>query len=857
MLAATALGNAAATKPVADPGGAYSFVVPADWRVSIGKGGARATHPAGGATVTAVVGTRADANLEAFAARLIQLQHTQSPARKETARHSIDLCGLPAVLIQAACPQNGVATREATYLVLTEKRQYCFTMLCAEANLARDAEAFGHVFASLTIEGRTGAAEAKEAPQPTLSLRTPEKPEALRPIPELPPATAPEPPSEQAPDVTVPLPARPDTPTLPKPGQGKPGQGKPGAAPFAMKAVRDPRGAWTTRVPADWRVADNGQFTMAASPDQRANVTIWAGRPEAATLEQWFQAMLPALKRNVTRWRLIGQARLTLAGLQGLHVRAETLTRGVPMHVDYAMAQTRSKAILVTCNCPKADFPRNQLKFGYVLHHLRFPLDAAVRPPQPAPRPATSPATTTTPRQLLAMRRTVSNRGGFLFYLPQGWSGSESVMTSARALSIVDARGALSVSVCVGTSPPTTDVVALTGKLLNGMWRQSPNLRLTDARRGPQRRRMTVSGSYTDRTRVRKDFRCWVMLGQGMFTYYAIAAPQGQFATANPLLLAVLVNARLLDGSFKMGAGGAAATLVPRMLSDHSARVSVPANWAIHSLGAGQFLACDPSRSYGFMVAAAFAVSPNMRVRGQGFVVSRFLPPRQALPFFAGRQGLMRNVRLLATVPRPDAARLASSFYRAGPILAEEFLYTFTNREGAACKAYTFGISFGSHLGSSWRLWHMTVFARHNLFDACASNFVAMLKAYALNDQYVKQYVANGLQRLRELQAQTAQIVSRNAEEIRRINLSIHQNKMKSMDYTSYLFTRYMRGEQDWVSSTAGGRVYRSDTWGTKDLATGEYVSPVDYIHYQGQTRYGQMQSVNTRELYERYVRSR
>ena len=135
-----------------------------------------------------------------------------------------------------------------------------------------------------------------------------------------------------------------------------------------------------------------------------------------------------------------------------------------------------------------------------------------------------------------------------------------------------------------------------------------------------------------------------------------------------------------------------------------------------------------------------------------------------------------------------------------------------------------------------------------------AADLIAMLSSFSINQAFVKQYVANGLVELRRKQQRTLAIVRRNAEEIRRISYAAHSNRMKSMDYTSYLFSSYMGGEQDWISHMEGGSVYRSDTWGVHRLKDGQYVSPVDYNHFTGRTRYEQMTPVRTRGDWEKYI---
>ncbi len=64
-------------------------------------------------------------------------------------------------------------------------------------------------------------------------------------------------------------------------------------------------------------------------------------------------------------------------------------------------------------------------------------------------------------------------------------------------------------------------------------------------------------------------------------------------------------------------------------------------------------------------------------------------------------------------------------------------------------------------------------------FDAFVGNFVAMLQSYRIDDAWAKTYVQQGLARLRQLQQQTAAIVTRNAQEI-------HEMMQAAYDYVNF-----------------------------------------------------------------------
>jgi hypothetical protein len=180
------------------------------------------------------------------------------------------------------------------------------------------------------------------------------------------------------------------------------------------------------------------------------------------------------------------------------------------------------------------------------------------------------------------------------------------------------------------------------------------------------------------------------------------------------------------------------------------------------------------------------------------------------------------------------------------------------SRNGERTKGYSLGISFGSRLGINWRLFHMTVTAPVDKFEAALPTFAAMLQSYRIDDQFAANYIARGTARLREMQRQTSELVARNAQEIRSMMQAAYAERNRSAAYIDYQRTNYIRGQQDWISAMEGGTVYHTDNWGTLNTDTGVYYEgrAYDYVHFTGENpKYReQMTPIDSRQLWERYI---
>jgi hypothetical protein len=457
----------------------------------------------------------------------------------------------------------------------------------------------------------------------------------------------------------------------------------------------------------------------------------------------------------------------------------------------------------------------------------------------------------------LPMKKYVTDQAGFVLYMPEGWKATEGTVGQFKTLIVTDPSGLYTVALFSGVSPAGRDVVALTRLFAGNIRQRFPDFAIRKAMISPDQRKIAFDGVYSNLQKKRQAFKVWVTGGDGNFSYSSIEAPEGRLAESRQVLLTILSNIGIMKGAIQPSAQPARVLpLVQHRLPDGSAVFSAPQDWQYRGFGAGAFAAADPAGSSSFIVGTVEFLTPQLGVRVPNAIISNYLPPHQAMQLVTTKMNLASGMQFIEVIPRADIAGQIGKVYTAGPVRAEEFVYTFIAK-GRKCKAYSFGISFGSRLNTNWKLWHITVAAPVEQFEAFVPSFVSMVQSYKINDQFAQNYIAQGMARLRQMQQQTAQIVARNAQEIHQMMQSAYDERQKSMDYIDYQRTNYIRGQSDWISSVEGGSVYHSDSWGTKNTTTGDYYEgqPFNYYNNTGQNpKYNeQMQEINNRALYEAY----
>ena len=138
----------------------------------------------------------------------------------------------------------------------------------------------------------------------------------------------------------------------------------------------------------------------------------------------------------------------------------------------------------------------------------------------------------------------------------------------------------------------------------------------------------------------------------------------------------------------------------------------MPQDWQCPDHGKGLFIAGDPA-GYSFFGKRP---TPHTAVRVNRPASScRHSWTPTGLEFITARYGLASN-RRFENVDRED---LMNQAVLAGiPADIEEYLYTFTDKEGRTCKGFTFGMSIGTPSGLNWSFRDLTVTVPVSQFNA-------------------------------------------------------------------------------------------------------------------------------------------
>ena len=173
----------------------------------------------------------------------------------------------------------------------------------------------------------------------------------------------------------------------------------------------------------------------------------------------------------------------------------------------------------------------------------------------------------------------------------------------------------------------------------------------------------------------------------------------------------------------------------------------------------------------------------------------------------------------------------------------EDFAYTCSVK-GRAYTGFSSGGCTGDVMRAGWRLWHFTIMAPSEEFEAALPTLAAVMGSYVLNGEMAGRVIAcnmaNYYRGLHDLSNQIAM----NSEQMRRENLQIMINNDRVRDYTSYQTTRMIMGDFHYLAGDSGYVIANQDGLFTPD---GQVLSREPY----GESITRGMQEINSMELYE------
>ena len=426
----------------------------------------------------------------------------------------------------------------------------------------------------------------------------------------------------------------------------------------------------------------------------------------------------------------------------------------------------------------------------------------------------------------------------YALHKPAGWKVTDEARPDSFTISAAAPDGSAGVTfhwarVTPGGKPPSA--LDLLKRFADGERQRRPGVAFEqllvskDSARAAVTERYSQAGTaYQGRVFLDTDGRKW-----SLQSYTARAA---DLAAQRPLLMNVLMSVAFIKPPKGGGAGEAPREpLVERRAPDGSLTMRVPRDWGFLA-GKGRVITGAPGGECGFIFTAFTGApqAPSATVM-QGMIGRPYLRPPQALAYILAGFG-HRSVQVLQATPDPATAAQYRATVRGGNCDVADVVATWTPGDGSqpALGAFKMINSLPGVVGT-WSTIVAGIWGPKAGFAAHLPVLEEVAGSFGINDQYARAYIKAGLENLKRLQAQTAAAM-RDLSYAREDLQKAWENRQARKDYMDSKWDDYRRGSSYWVSDLEGGKVYHTDTWGTRDTRTGDYYEGGGYTwtHFEG-----------------------
>lgn len=232
-------------------------------------------------------------------------------------------------------------------------------------------------------------------------------------------------------------------------------------------------------------------------------------------------------------------------------------------------------------------------------------------------------------------------------------------------------------------------------------------------------------------------------------------APETELNAQRPLLMNIMASLAFPKAQQAPAAvEPVRVTLVPRQAQDGSMSIRIPADWAFLAAG-GKVLTGSPDGSLGFIFTSISGnpMVPNATI-AQGIIPTSYKPPPEALRLFLQAFG-HSNIQIVSGTPDTQTMQECAGLGKRCD--AQDIVARWTSSKGAqALGAIKIINSMPSPATGIWYFIVSGIWGPERDFARYCPLLAEVGGSYAINDQYVRRYVQQGLENLRRLQAKTA-----------------------------------------------------------------------------------------------------
>lgn len=303
--------------------------------------------------------------------------------------------------------------------------------------------------------------------------------------------------------------------------------------------------------------------------------------------------------------------------------------------------------------------------------------------------------------------------------------------------------------------------------------------------------------------------------------------------------------------------------LQPAALTDQSLSLQIPQGWALEGQQVQYAVIDDPQkRTHG--LGSLWRTIIPMQVSVPGTITAPYQPPPQALKLMLEFGRSTRDVQVVGECPieqaGPELSQLVQQMRDQGSqVDARLILAKFRNvPTGLTCHGL-FSVTCSIKPTSPvWQVFVQGSWAPEGEYEDWLPLYLRVEKTVQVNQQWMSQEMQNQVARQQQLNRNLQKSIAESNRAFDNDRSAVRDGE-RSRDYTSHMWSQTTLGQGTWVAQNEGAKVYQTDSWGIEGPEGRIDGKAYNTATFTGENPWtgGQLELVNTRAEYEKYIANR
>ena len=300
--------------------------------------------------------------------------------------------------------------------------------------------------------------------------------------------------------------------------------------------------------------------------------------------------------------------------------------------------------------------------------------------------------------------------------------------------------------------------------------------------------------------------------------------------------------------------------LQPATLTDQSLSLQIPEGWTLEGERV-QYAAVNNAQTRTHGIGSRWLTILPANVAVPGVINVPYQPPPQALKTVLESGKSTREVQIITDCPVAQAVPALTETIQqmraqGSQVDARLIHVQFRNvPTGTTCRGLFCVMCSIKPTGPVWQVSLQGSWAPDGEYEEWLPLFVRIEKTVQVNERWMSQETQNQAVRQQQLNRNLQKSI---AESNRAFDdyMNTVQDGQRSRDYTSHMWSQTTLGQGTWVAQNEGAKVYQTDSWGLEGPEGRIGSKAYNTANFTGENPWtgGQLELVNTRAEYERYV---